>query len=286
MFKGFIYTKCLKTRISLSLLSLVSINVLFPSKLYAQETNVQKHDNFKVRFINLEAPSSEVFRYSATVANTSNQEKIYELQSNLPAGWSIAYKTEGMQVTSVNLEPHASKEISIEITPSYNAEVKKHVIPIKVITPGDTTTVNLESVIKGSYKIEISTQNQILSGSTTTGSNKEIFLTVKNSGSLPLENIELSAQLPTKWESIFDTDKIEKLDPGKTKEIKANIKVPDKTIAGDYMVNLSAKNVNVDSSLSYRMQIKTSLLTGWIGMLLIIFVLGFIFILIRKYGRR
>lgn len=285
MFKGFFFTKHLKPGIVSKALILACISSVFhPVK--AQETNSSSSSNFKVRLINLEAPSTEVFRYNGTITNPSGLEKVYELQASLPPGWSVAYKTEGMQVTSINLEPHASKEVSIEITPSYTADAKKHIVPVKVISQGDTTVVNLESVIKGTYKMEIYTQNQVLSGSTTTGSKKEIFVTVKNTGTIALENIELSTQLPSKWESSFDVDKIDKLEPGKTKDIKVNIKVPDKTIAGDYMVNVSAKNNNLDSSLAYRMEVKTSLLTGWIGMLLIVLAVGFIYLLVRKYGRR
>ncbi len=287
MFKGFIFTEHLKSRIVSNALILACISAsLAVQNVAAQEANNALSPNFKVRLINLEAPSTEVFRYSGSITNPSGQEKIYELQSSLPPGWSVAYKTEGMQVTSINVEPHTSKEISIELTPSYTADIKKHIIPVKAITQGDTAVVKLESVIKGTYKMEISTQNQVLSGNTTTGSKKEIFLTIKNTGSMPLENIELTTQLPSKWESSFEVDKIDKLEPGKTKDVKVNIKVPDKTIAGDYMINVSAKNSNLESSLAYRMEVKTSLLTGWLGMLLIILAIGFIYILIRKYGRR
>ena len=287
MFKGLIFTEHLKSRIVSKALILACIPAsLAVQNVTAQEANNALSPNFKVRLINLEAPSTEVFRYNGSITNPSGQEKIYELQSSLPPGWSVAYKTEGMQVTSINVEPHTSKEISIEITPSYTADIKKHIIPVKAITQGDTAVVKLESVIKGTYKMEISTQNQVLSGNTTTGSKKEIFLTIKNTGSMPLENIELTTQLPSKWESSFEIDKIDKLEPGKTKDVKVNIKVPDKTIAGDYMVNVSAKNSNLESSLAYRMEVKTSLLTGWLGMLLIILAIGFIYILIRKYGRR
>ncbi|WP_164112271.1 MULTISPECIES: NEW3 domain-containing protein [Sphingobacterium] len=287
MFKGFIFTEHLKSRILSKTLILACISAsLAVQNVAAQEAKNALSSNFKVRLINLEAPSTEVFRYNGSITNPSGQEKIYELQSNLPPGWSVAYKTEGMQVTSVNVEPNTSKEISIEITPSYTADIKKHIIPVRAINQGDTAVVKLESVIKGTYKMEISTQNQVLSGNTTTGSKKELFLTIKNTGSMPLENIELTTQLPSKWESSFEIDKIDKLEPGKTKDVKVNIKVPDKTIAGDYMVNVSAKNSNLESSLTYRMEIKTSLLTGWLGMLLIILAIGFIYILIRKYGRR
>jgi len=287
MFKGFIFTKNQKSRvISKTFILETIIASLVSQNASAQETTKVEHQSFKVRLINLEAPSSEVFRYNGTITNPSEKEKIYELHSSLPPGWSVAYKTEGMQVTSINLEPHASKEVSIEITPSYTADIKKHIIPIKAVTEGDTTLLNLESVIKGTYKVEVSTQNQILSGSATTGSKKDVFITIKNTGTISLENIELSTQLPSKWESSFEVDKIDKLEPGKTKDIKLTIKVPDKTIAGDYMVNVTAKNNHTDSTMAYRMEVKTSLLTGWIGMLLIALSIGFIYILVRKYGRR
>jgi len=287
MFKGFIFTKNQKSRVvSKTFILEIIIASLVSQNASAQETTKVEHQSLKVRLINLEAPSSEVFRYNGTITNPSEKEKIYELHSSLPPGWSVAYKTEGMQVTSINLEPHASKEVSIEITPSYTADIKKHIIPIKAVTEGDTTLLNLESVIKGTYKVEVSTQNQILSGSATTGSKKDVFITIKNTGTISLENIELSTQLPSKWESSFEVDKIDKLEPGKTKDIKLTIKVPDKTIAGDYMVNVTAKNNHTDSTMAYRMEVKTSLLTGWIGMLLIALSIGFIYILVRKYGRR
>ena len=282
MFNGLFSTKSLKSRTLAVITTLSTVNILTENNI----SIAQENPNFKVRLINIEAPATDVFRYNGTLSNNSNQEKVYNLQSTLPPGWSIAYKTEGTQVTSINLDPNSSKDISIEITPSYTADVKKHIIPIAAISKTDTTTINLESVIKGTYKMEISTQNQILSGDATTGSSKEIFLTIKNTGTLPLEKIELKTQLPSKWESNFDSDNIDRLEPGKSKDIRVTIKVPEKTIAGDYMVSISAKNSNQDAQLSYRLEVKTSLLTGWIGISLIIIAIGFIYALIRKYGRR
>lgn len=279
MLTGYFFTRNLKLLVfAFSILSL-SLNSVFG------QVNASKSD-LKVRLFNLEGPSSEVFRYYATLSNNEKSEQVYQLDTKLPPGWSVAYKLDGMQVTSVSLEPEASKELTIEVTPSYSADSKKHVIPFRVISNGDTTAVNLESVVKGTYKMELSTQNQVLSGNMTTGSAKEIMLVVKNTGSLVLDNIELSSQLPNKWEANYEPSKIDKLLPGASQEVKLNVKVPEKTIAGDYMINLSAKNNNVEANVAYRMEIKTSLLTGWFGFLLIVIALGMIYFLVRKYGRR
>lgn len=279
MFMGYFFTKnCKRFAVLLSLLGGLMLGA------YGQ-TNTGKTD-LKLRLFNLEGPASEVFRYYATITNNGAEPQVYALDTQLPPGWSIDYKVEGMSVTSVQLDPQGSKEVTLEITPSFMADVKKHAISFRAITQRDTLVAPLEAVIKGVYKLGVATKNEVLSGDMTTGSTKEIVLVIKNQGSLPLEGLELSAQLPTKWEAQFDNSKIDKLAPGATQEVKVNVKVPEKTIAGDYMTTFSVKNQQTQADLSYRMEIKTSLWTGWLGMLLMLLSVGLIYYLVRKYGRR
>jgi uncharacterized membrane protein len=79
---------------------------------------------------------------------------------------------------------------------------------------------------------------------------------------------------------------VERLDPGKTVEIKATLNVPDKTIAGDYITTFTVKNNYANADTTFRMAVKTSLLSGWLGILVILLALGIVYYLIRKYGRR
>jgi uncharacterized membrane protein len=69
-------------------------------------------------------------------------------------------------------------------------------------------------------------------------------------------------------------------------DIKATLSVPDKTIAGDYVTTLTARNSSTTSNAVFRMTVKTSLLSGWLGILVILLALGIVYSLIRKYGRR
>src|SRR5690606_33381250 len=107
-----------------------------------------------------------------------------------------------------------------------------------------------------------------------------------NTGTLPLTDVELSAQNPSRWETTFEPSKIKEIEPGKSVDVTASLKVPDKTIAGDYVTTITAKNSNSTSQLSFRMTVKTSLLSGWIGVLVILAAIGLVYYLIRKYGRR
>ncbi|WP_256012265.1 COG1470 family protein [Desertivirga xinjiangensis] len=236
--------------------------------------------------MNIEAAANETFRYNTTLLNASSKAAIYELKAELPAGWMITYRVDGSQVTSLNMDAGKTQDITLEISATENADPKKYKIPVKAVSPNDTLLLNLEAVVKGSYSLELTTPSGRLSEEVTSGSQKDVHLVVKNSGTLPLNDLELSSQLPTNWESSFDPSKIENLQPGKTMDITVRLKVPDKTIAGDYAATFSVKNNNDNADAAFRMVVKTSVLSGWIGILVILLAVGIVYYLIRKYGRR
>lgn len=241
--------------------------------------------SFHARLVNLEAASTETFRYNALLQNAA-RETSYELKADLPAGWLVSFRTEGSQVTSLRLDPNKLQDISIEINPSHSATPAKYTIPVRAISSSDTLSIELEAVVKGSYQIELTTPTGRLSEEVVAGSGKSIQLVLKNSGTLPLNDVELTSQLPTQWECKFDPARFEQLEPGKSVDITATIQVPEKTIAGDYMAKLNAKNAHAQSEASFRIVVKTSLLSGWIGLLVIILAVALVYYLIRKYGRR
>ncbi|MCH5687624.1 NEW3 domain-containing protein [Niabella sp. W65] len=215
--------------------------------------------------MNIEAATNEIFRYTATLHNGSPDSRVYELKTDLPAGWQIAYRVEGSQVRSLNLEGGKSQDISIEVNATASAKPDKYLLPVKAVSQADTLQLNLEAVVKGSYSLELTTPTGRLSDEITSGSRKDIQLVVKNSGTLPLNDLELSGQLPPQWESTFEPAKIQQLEPGKTTPVTVTVKVPDKTIAGDYAGTFSVKNTGSSAQANFRMVVTTSLLSGWIG---------------------
>lgn len=242
--------------------------------------------NFEARLINIESPSNEPFRYTATLSNGSAQSVNYSFNAQLPDGWQISYRVEGSQVTSLLMQANKSQEISIEISCPISAKPDKYKIPVKAISAQDTLALDLEAVVKGSYALELTTPSGRLSDEVVSGSSKEILLKVKNTGTLPLNALELSSQLPSRWEATFDPANIKQLEAGKSIDVKVNLKVPDKTIAGDYASKFEIKSANSNADISFRMIVKTSLLSGWVGLLVIVLAIGLVYYLIRKYGRR
>lgn len=253
----------------------------------AQTQDSQKGaSGFSAKLVNIESAVNEPFRFSASLHNGTASPQVYELRSELPAGWQISYRVEGSQVTSVNLTGGQTREIAIEITAPANAAARKYIIPIKAASSSLTLPLQLEAVVKGSYGASLSTPSGRLSEELTAGSHKDIELELQNTGTLPLSSLSISSQLPTGWEATFSPSQIEKLDGGKKVTIKVTLKVPDKTIAGDYSATFTVGGSNANAQAAFRIFVKTSVLSGWIGILIIVLAVAAVYVLIRKYGRR
>ncbi|WP_245576561.1 NEW3 domain-containing protein [Flexithrix dorotheae] len=254
------------------------------SQVLAQDQN--NASSFTSRLINIEAPVNETFRFQSTLQNGSDKAQVYELKANAPQGWRVAFKVQGSRVTSIKIDPDKKESINIEINAAYGAQPSKYKIPVYATSENENLQLDLEAVVKGSYEIELTTPTGLLSGKITEGEQKKIRLEVKNKGTLALEDITLSSQTPSKWEATFSPAEIQQLEPGKTTEIIATMKVPDKTLAGDYISKFTAKNTASTSTATYRMTVKTSVLAGWVGMAVILLAIGTVVFLIRKFGRR
>ncbi len=241
---------------------------------------------FTARLMNIEATAKETFRYNTTLKNAGGEAKVYALKADLPEGWNVIFRTEGSQVASVKVDAEKTRDISLEITASPHVTPGNYKIPVTASAPGETFTLELEASVKGAYSLELTTPTGRLSDDITEGKSKLIKLTVKNTGSLPLDGIELTAQSPSKWTASFEPAKIDRVEPGESQEVSATLQVPDKTIAGDYITTFTAKNNQVNATATFRMTVKTSLLSGWLGIMVILAALGIVYYLIRKYGRR
>jgi uncharacterized membrane protein len=269
-----------------SLCSLLFMAGLSASLQAQTSSKSGENSSFKTNLFNLEASVNEPFRYSATLKNGSGEARNYALDVKLPSGWFASFRTMGSQVTSIHLEPGATQEVSIEIGVNPYSKPGKYAIPVTAVSAADTLRLNLEAVLKGAYKIELTTPSGRLSEDVTEGSVEQIVCTIKNTGTLPLSNIELTAQTPPKWQVTFEPAKVERIDPSGSIDVTATVRVPDKTIAGDYVSTFTAKSQNANADAAFRITVKTSLLAGWLGILVILLAIGLIYRLIKKYGRR
>ena len=122
--------------------------------------------------------------------------------------------------------------------------------------------------------------------SLTAGDVKRIELVVRNTGSSLLKDIQLSASKPADWEVTFEPTKIDALKAGETSTVTAILKASKKALPGDYVTTIMAKTPEVNADAQFRIAVKTPMIWGWVGVLIIAAAIGVVYYLFRKYGRR
>lgn len=235
---------------------------------------------------NMEGHSTSDFSYTVTLKNRTAEEQHYALTTKAPRGWNVQFKVDGKNVTSVTLEANGSKDIDVSVTPAENVKAGKYKIPVKAATSSTSAKTELEAVITGTYDIEISTPSGRLSTDINAGSDKTIELIVKNTGSSTLTDIKLDSSLPPDWEVEFEPANLDKLEAGKSVKVKAKLKASKDAIAGDYVAEFTAETPEASSKAQFRVSVKTSMAWGLVGIVIIIGVVGSLYYIVRKYGRR
>lgn len=235
---------------------------------------------------NMEGSAKSTFTFNASLLNRSSDAQVYRLGANLQPGWGATFKVDGKQVSSVNIEGNQRKDILIEILPPESVKKGKYTIPLFAQSPLNQSDLSLEVVITGSYEIQLTTPEGLLSTTATANRNKSIQFLVKNNGSSDLSQINLNASAPSQWEAHFEPSRISSLKAGESQTVTAIIKPAKKAVAGDYQMTLDAKNNETSDSVKFRVTVETSLLWGWVGILIIAIAVALVYFLIRKYGRR
>ncbi|WP_461532913.1 COG1470 family protein [Sinomicrobium sp.] len=235
---------------------------------------------------NIEGAANSTFTYNAELRNGSSENEAYALSAMTERGWNVIYKAGGKKISSINVGPNQTERITIEVYPPAEIKAGKYKIPIIASSGSISARLELEAAITGTYDLQLTTPTGLLSSKVTAGDDKKIKLLLRNTGSVGIDNIDLKSKAPSNWEVTFEPKKINHLEPGQSEEVYATLEADNKALAGDYQVNFQANSSDARSEASFRISVRTSMLTGWVGLLIILLAAGGVYTLIRKYGRR
>lgn len=251
---------------------------------------VSEQGTFKTEFTttqpNMEGNSKSTFTFNASLKNSTADQQLYALTANAPRGWNVVFKVNYKQATSAQVDANKTENINIDITPPASVEAGKYKIPVRATTGTTSDDLELEVVITGSYEMTLTTPTGRLSSDITAGSTKRLDFIVRNTGSAGLSDIQLSSTKPTDWEVTFEPSKIQALKAGESAEVTAIVKASKKALPGDYLIKVESRMPEVTATADFRITVETSMIYGWLGILIIVAVLGVIYFLFRKYGRR
>ena len=228
------------------------------------------------------------FRYRVTLKNESDQDLLANLEADAPENFRVSFSTAfgGQEVNSLPLKAGENKDLEVQVTPPRQVEAKIYAVTLRALAGEAKAELVVNLDITGQVELSLTTPEGRLSGRAYAGRENPVKLVVKNTGSAPAENLELSASEPSGWEVKFEPDKLEKLAPGAESEVTAKIKPSPRAVAGDYMLTLRASAGSAQASADYRVTVQTSTLWGLVGVALIAVAVGAVGFAVSRFGRR
>lgn len=238
-------------------------------------------------FPGLRAPAGEPVTFNVELNNTTPADLQFELSASGPASWDVTAQPSGEeQASTIQVAAGSTEIITVEATSPAQAETSQY--PINVQARSGDTEVSAEMIVEivGSFSMELTTPNQNLNAEVTAGSNSTIDLVVRNTGTAPLQAVELSATPPSGWEVNFEQPTIGQIPTGESVAATATVVPSDQAVAGDYIIDFSASSEMADGQVQIRTTVNPSSVWGFVGIGLIALTLAALALVFRRFGRR
>lgn len=252
------------------------------------DENEATQGSFSSEYPEQQGAAGTSFSFDTTIVNNAGTEQSYSLSAEAPSGWQVTFTPSGesSQVASMSVEAGSSKGLTVAVTPPETIKEGEYTIPCTAISANEKLSTELKVKITGSYELEVSTPSGNLSLDAYADSEKDFTLSIKNTGNVDLNNINLTSSAPTDWDVEFDQPTIDTLEAGASVEVTAHI-TPDKNaITGDYVATITASNEEASAEAQFRISVKTHTSWGIFAVVVIVILLACLGYIFKKYGRR
>ncbi len=232
--------------------------------------------------------STTTFRYSATLTNKGEQETTVNLEADAPEGFQVTFKLRfgSEEVTSFPIKAGESKNLDIEVRPPKQAQAGEYPITVRALGGQAQAVLALRAIITGQAELSVTTPDGRLSAQATAGRENTLTIRVHNRGTAPARDVELSSFPPVGWNVEFEPKTLPEIAPDNFAEVTAKIKPSDKTVAGDYMLTITARSESISDSKEFRITVVTSTVWGLVGIGIIVIALGVVGWAVSRFGRR
>jgi uncharacterized membrane protein len=234
----------------------------------------------------LEGSSESSFNFNLTLHNDTPEDLTFAVTAQGPTGWTVDATLSGQsQAASAIVKSGSTSGVSVSVKPPAGVAAGDYDINVAGTAGAKQITQDLKVKITGSFKLTLSTPNQVLNTSGSAGSVTEQQLTVTNDGTADLAAVTMTGSGPTNWKFDFDQPTVA-VPAGQTVTVTARITPSGDAIAGDYAITFNAKADQASASQDIRFTVQTSLVWAIIGAALIVGVAAGLWWVFQRYGRR
>jgi len=242
---------------------------------------------FEVELPTLRGTQDTTFRYNATLRNEGDEDLSVNLVADAPPGFQVTFKLTGQDVTSIPVAANESKRLSIEVRAF--VEVPAGAYQVNVLAQGGEAraTTTLTAEVTGKPDLTVTTPDGRLSSKAYAGDETPLTLVLRNTGSAPARNIELSASSPSGWSVEFEPEQIAEVASYQQVELTVKIRPAEQAVAGDYVVTVRARpEEGTSESAEFRITVLTSTLWGIVGVAPIAVAVVVVGLAVMRFGRR
>jgi uncharacterized membrane protein len=228
------------------------------------------------------------FEFSLDVLNKLDSDRTFNLSAVGPEKWEINFKPayEQKQISSLRIKGGQSQSVAVEVTPTKDALSGEYPILVRIGAGEKKAEVKVTVILTGIFKLDAGTPTGNLSLEAIAGKTSNFSIFVKNNGSAINRNITFSSFKPENWDVTFKPEKIDALEPNGLKQIEVTVKPAAQALVGDYSVGVLVNGEKSDKTIEMRVTVRASTAWGWIGIIIIIVVIGGLTGLFIWLGRR
>jgi len=243
-------------------------------------------------------PANTSYEFEVIIKNDTDDRASFELSAdvfdtagNVLQGWIIGFSPafgEQKRISSVAIAAAIDERINVQVTPPLFVDPDDYVI-VATVTNAELDIAEEQPLvlrITGRGELMTSTTSGLLSMNATAGEETSNTMRFTNFGTGDLLGVDMSADAPPQWIVDFEIDRIETLPVNNQIDVVINVTPPDDTIPGDYEITLRGRNQDATDSVVLRVTVDQSTVWGWLGIVLVLVVLGSLMGLFWKLGRR
>jgi len=270
-----------------------------PALLPGQGSPPDEEIELNCKYPVLSSYAGSYFAYSIELLYKGGDEpRVFDLRAEVPEGFNFSIAPgygEGSEIAAIRLDPTKTYAETINVTvTSYMwlvPEPGEYDITVEASSGDIKNSIGLKAIVTARYDLDLATASGRLNTKVTAGDDNYLSIVITNSGSAELESVIFDSNVmgsPSGWSVTFTPEKIDSLMVGGTREVEVNIKPPQKTIAGDYMITISAEPEakNAFGNLDVRMTVLTPTIWGWVGVGIVVLVIIGLAVMFVRLGRR
>lgn len=266
-----------------------------PAAIFAQE---EQQLELSTKYPKLEVTSGEAtkFEVELKLKGALGDEPVeFDLAATAPKDWATyitpSYPTD-KNIASIKLQPGytVAEKIEVNVGPKYyvSPDPGEYPITLDVTSENVSGSIVLTVVITAKYTLNLAPAGEgLYSAKAAAGKDNFYSIEVQNNGSAAIDSINFSATKPEGWAVNFSPDKIDSLTAGDSQTIDVNIKPPSNAIAGDYSITLKATGSQASAqAINIRVTVETPSVWGWVGVIIVVIVIGGLIYIFRRFSRR